>query len=177
MIKTPKHKYQKDSLTIKKSTLARWFYLLAIVALLIWVFTVNIKSASGEIGQAPIFPQVEKVTEKPQNTIEAPKPAPVAKSSHLTPSQEEVADQIREIAKEMGYQAPEWLVRLARCESNLNPNSLGDGKHSRGLFQIHSGFHPTITDEQAYSIDWSTRWTITQLMNGKSYLWTCADLI
>lgn len=129
-------------------------------------------------GESPTIAPVVKTVEKPQLTVEAPKPAVIAKSALLTPSQEEVADQIRAIAKEMNYQAPEWLVRLARCESGLRPNANGDGHYnSRGLFQISKFYHPTVTDEQAYSVDFSTRWTINKLMNGGSGLWTCTKII
>jgi hypothetical protein len=158
----------------KKHIQTLYYFGILLIFTLCMALLLMAEPASGEAVYAPVpTPKVETV----QTTTPAPKPAVIAKSSQLSPSQEEVADQIRAIAKEMGYQAPEWLVRLARCESGLRPNALGDGGHSRGLFQIHSGYHPTVTDEQAYSIDFSTRWTINKLMNGGSGLWTCTKII
>lgn len=34
-------------------------------------------------------------------------------------------------------QSAEALIRVARCESRLDPNAVGDSGHSVGLFQVH----------------------------------------
>lgn len=31
------------------------------------------------------------------------------------------------------------LLKMAECESNFNPNALGDGNRARGVFQYHEG--------------------------------------
>ena len=61
--------------------------------------------------------------------------------------------QIREIAKEFDFKWEDWLVKLAFCESSLNQYAVGDNGNSRGLFQIHKGYHPNVTDEQAFNMD------------------------
>jgi hypothetical protein len=84
-----------------------------------------------------------------------------------------VVDTITLVAHEHGFADTEYLFALARCESGLNPGAIGDGGSSRGLWQIHQGYHPTITDEQAHDPVWSTAWTIQKLEAGAYRLWTC----
>jgi hypothetical protein len=64
------------------------------------------------------------------------------------------------------------------CESNGNPYAIGDSGKSLGLWQIHRGYHPTVTPEQAFDVYASTRWSIEKaLKDGKGKpswsAWTC----
>jgi len=114
-----------------------------------------------------------------------PTPAPVVRpspshalrrsASGLSEAQEAVKAQILAIAEEEGYQAPLFLSRLAMCESGLNP--LAKNKHSSalGLFQILDSHGLTV--EQRTDVDFATRWTIDQLMEGHASWWVCTDII
>lgn len=55
------------------------------------------------------------------------------------------------------------LKALCTLETNCNPERIGDGGKSYGLYQIHRGYHPDITIEQAKDIEWSTQWTLNRL--------------
>lgn len=55
------------------------------------------------------------------------------------------------------------LYAIAEHESHLNPQAVGDGGKSYGLFQIHRGYHPDITVAQATDPFWSATWTISRL--------------
>lgn len=86
-----------------------------------------------------------------------------------------IPDQIRKIAKEEHYQAPEFLVRLAECESRFDPLAKNPLSSARGLFQITDVHGLTI--EQRNSVDFSTRWTIHKLQDGGAGIWVCTSII
>lgn len=99
---------------------------------------------------------------------------PVSKPSAPAPlPSNEVAEQIREIAAEKGFASPDYLVRLAHCESTLNPNAVGDHGMSRGLFQIHAGYNPHVSDACAFDVRCSAEWTINMLEQGLQSRWSC----
>lgn len=88
-----------------------------------------------------------------------------------------VPDQIRVIAQKQGFQWPDYLVKLAYCESRFDPLAIGDSGKSRGLFQIHKGFHPEVSNEQAFNIRYATEWTIKMINSGKQKQWSCNSII
>lgn len=70
--------------------------------------------------------------------------------------------------------SPKYLVKLAKCESSLNPTiqskfqqSYGR-EQSFGLFQIHLKAHPHISVEQALDPVFNTTWAIEQIKKGKA---------
>lgn len=87
-----------------------------------------------------------------------------------------VANQIREIARQEGFVEKELLVKLAFCESSLNPTAKGDNGDSLGLFQINSRWHD-LPDEERMDIKKSTLWTIDQIEQGNLNIWTCGRKI
>jgi len=89
----------------------------------------------------------------------------------------DVETQIRTIANEEDFEWVDYLVRLAKCESKLDPNAIGDSGHSRGLYQIHNLYHPSVSDEEAFDIEWSTKWTMDMINDGYQHYWTCNRLI
>jgi len=92
---------------------------------------------------------------------------------------EDVETIIRNSAKEYGV-SEELMIKLAQCESTLNPNAIGDTfmpKPSVGLFQINLHYHPDITREQALDPKFSADWTAKQIKNGKLHLWSCSKKI
>jgi len=72
---------------------------------------------------------------------------------------ETVEETIRRVANEEMVD-PDLAVKVARCESNLNPkvvNINADGSQDKGLFQINNKWHPEVTDQEAFNIEASTR--------------------
>lgn len=88
-----------------------------------------------------------------------------------------IEDDIRRIADAKNFPYTEYLVKLAVCESALNPNANGDSGKSWGLYQLHLGYHPYITPEQATDIEWSTAWTMEQILAGRQHLWSCDKIV
>lgn len=94
-----------------------------------------------------------------------------------------VEDQIRAIAEARNFKWTDYLVRLAYCESRLDPNTVNvhgnkpKESYDRGLFQINSHWHKEVTNEQAFDISWSTNWTIDMINAGKQGQWACNKII
>lgn len=65
---------------------------------------------------------------------------------------------------------------VIKCESNFNPNAVGDSGYSRGLVQIHSRYWPEITDEMAFDPEFAITFLAEKLSEGKGRLWTCYRL-
>jgi hypothetical protein len=61
-------------------------------------------------------------------------------------------------------------MAMAWTESRtFNYRALGDGNKSYGAWQIHRGYHPEVTIEQAIDPYWAAKWTIKRLL-AKGYL-------
>ena len=88
-------------------------------------------------------------------------------------------ESIREIILREASVLPSPLLALeiATCESNLNPEAVGDAGMSRGIWQIHKKYWPEITDEQAFDPVWSTKWAIGKMKENKYSLWTCYKIV
>jgi len=72
---------------------------------------------------------------------------------------------------------PELCVKVARCESNLNPQAINtntDGSRDRGLFQINDKYHPEATDEQCFSPEWSTKFFCKAFKEGHLSWWSAS---
>jgi len=65
------------------------------------------------------------------------------------------------------------LRAVMRCESRFDPWAIGDKGKSRGLWQIHRGYNPTVTDEEAFGVRSSTRWAVQRILRGEGYKWSC----
>jgi hypothetical protein len=65
-------------------------------------------------------------------------------------SAEEILTVIQEAAARHGVSAPA-MVALARCESRLDPNAVGDHGQSIGLFQIHNAGLLSLFRQQGYT--------------------------
>lgn len=84
-------------------------------------------------------------------------------------------DLIRQKARENNLNE-EKVIFIAKCESQINPNALGDGNlsckktnkpmRSRGIWQINECGHPEISDEQAFDKNWSTDWAMNIFKKG-----------
>ena len=84
-----------------------------------------------------------------------------------------IEDKIRRIAKQENFPV-DILYRLINCESQWDINAIGDYGKSYGLYQIHRGYHPEVSVEEARDVIKSTQWTIQRFKQGKWYWWTCA---
>lgn len=62
---------------------------------------------------------------------------------------------------------------VIRCESNYNPNAVGDHGYSYGLVQIHLPSHLDITKAQAFDPDFAINYLASQIKQGNGKLWTC----
>jgi len=80
---------------------------------------------------------------------------------------------IRKIAKAEGVD-PELAVRVAKCESNLNPKAVNvnkGGDRDRGLFQINSKYHPDVSDEDAFDPIFSAEFFCHAFKNNNLSWW------
>jgi len=78
------------------------------------------------------------------------------------------------IAKQEGID-PSLAVRVAICESNLNPYAVNYNPKNgtdRGLFQWNNLYHPEITDEMAFDPEKSTRLFCQAVKEGHLYWWS-----
>lgn len=83
---------------------------------------------------------------------------------------------IRKIAKEEGVD-PELAVKVARCESSLNPTALNmnaTGSRDRGIFQINDKWHPEVTDDEAFNVEFSTKFFCTAMKGGNLSWWNAS---
>lgn len=87
--------------------------------------------------------------------------------------QTSVKEKIKDIANSHNFKWPDYLIRLAWCESRFDPNAVGDNGHSRGLFQIHNLYHPEVSDMCAFDIECATKWTMWRINSGYQHEWTC----
>lgn len=92
---------------------------------------------------------------------------------------ETVEEEIRRLASEANFKWIDWLVRLARCENtNLIPTLRGHmDDRDRGIFQINSYWHSEVSDECAFDVECSTKWTMWRVNNGYQHEWMCNELI
>ena len=84
---------------------------------------------------------------------------------------------IRKIASKEGVD-PELAVRVAKCESNLNPlavNKNTDGSRDRGLFQINEKWHPDVSDEVAFNPITATEFFCKAYKEGHLDWWSCSQ--
>jgi len=100
-----------------------------------------------------------------------------------TDEQRKVEIEIRKIAKEKNFKWPTYLVRLAYCESRLNPaniNTKGNkpaGSKDRGLFQYNSHWQKVVSDECAFDLRCSVEKTIEKINAGGQGIWVCNKII
>jgi len=106
----------------------------------------------------------------------------IVKEVKLITNNPDVEFQIRAIADELNFEWPDYLVKLAKCESSMNPKAVSkpnrNGSVDRGLFQWNSKLPPLeITEECSLDIDCSTRKTIEAINLGKQHHWMCNKIV
>ena len=58
------------------------------------------------------------------------------------------------------------------CESRHNPDAVGDAGQSHGLFQIHLGYNPEVSVEQARDPKRAIAWSVPRLLDTPEW-WSC----
>jgi hypothetical protein len=97
-------------------------------------------------------------------------------------SQEETTEEtIRRVCKQEIVD-PDLAVRVAKCESSLNPKAVNinaPDSIDRGIFQINSKYHPEVTEAQAFDPEFSTQFFCRAFKAGNLSWWnaskTCWD--
>lgn len=68
----------------------------------------------------------------------------------------------------------EVMNTVVKCESNYNPNAVGDNGNSFGVSQIHlPSWGGAITEEQARDPRFALDFMAKHLSEGRGRLWTC----
>lgn len=83
---------------------------------------------------------------------------------------------IERIAKQEGVD-PILAIKVARCESSLNPNATNtntDGSIDRGIYQINSKWHPEVSADQAFDAEFSARFFCKQFKAGMLSDWNAS---
>lgn len=91
-------------------------------------------------------------------------------------SREEMEAFAEQQAHEMGVSSA-VVKAVISCESGWNPEARGDGGYSRGLVQIHSQYHPDVTDEMADDPRYAITFLVEHLAAGQGNLWTCYRML
>ncbi len=65
------------------------------------------------------------------------------------------------------------IHRVVKCESQYNPNAIGDEGTSFGLAQIHLPAHPEVSRAQALDPEFAISFLAKNLAKGKGAMWTC----
>ena len=101
----------------------------------------------------------------------------------------DIESEVRRIAKENNFEWTDYLIKLMKCENlrhsgdELDPkrdNTTGNypaKSRDRGLFAINSYHHYEVSDECAYDIECSTKWTMERINKGYQSEWMCNDRI
>lgn len=87
----------------------------------------------------------------------------------IFPFRQDVQRRISEIEPELA----DTLILLAKCESTLNSDAVGDYGNSYGLYQVFLKWHPEVSQAQAQDIEFATRWTASKIRQGQGHLWSC----
>ena len=68
------------------------------------------------------------------------------------------------------------MVRIARCESHLNPRAVGDNGQSIGLFQVHMPAHPWAGPAWRLTQPWHNARVARRILReqGLDAWWTCS---
>lgn len=125
---------------------------------------------------------IKKITE--ESTIETTEAKTInkeiekeEKKTEEAKTEKEIIDLIKKTAKEYGVDE-ELAVRVAKCESGLNPKAINinaPDSIDRGLYQINSKWHPEVTEEQAFNIQFSINFFCEAVKNGYIRWWKASQ--
>ncbi len=83
-----------------------------------------------------------------------------------------ITEQIHQIAQNNNFDDAALLVRIAKCESTLNPKAKNAHSSATGLFQILD-MHGLTTEERE-NVETSTTWTIEKINAGGLSAWNAS---
>lgn len=140
------------------------------------------KSPTDSIDIVSVHKAPEKKAEvslpEPAKIEEVTPPAPAIEAS----SDDDIENIVRQAARNHGIDEDNF-VRIAKCESTLNPNSVNynyyDNGNPSGLFQHLAGYWPARAARHGYPgasvFDATANANVTAAMfaAGQSYLWEC----
>ena len=91
------------------------------------------------------------------------------------------AESIPDIVERVAYQykvSPKKMLKVMKCESNLNPNAELHTKweDSIGISQINLKAHKDVTLEQAKDPEFAATFMAKEFSKGNSKIWTCARI-
>lgn len=78
-----------------------------------------------------------------------------AEAPELPLQDQPIENIVTHFANEYGV-SPELMLAVMRCESNGNPNTVGDGGRSRGVFQIQKPTWDRFTKEMGETLDYTS---------------------
>lgn len=117
------------------------------------------------------FPQKQTVCEIATSTIEIIATSTKEAVKEVSKATSSVKDRIIAEAENLcnKYTLGDFCVKdllgMAWTESRYNDKAIGDGGKSHGLYQIHLGYHPDVTVNQAEDIRFATEWTLKRLLH------------
>lgn len=100
--------------------------------------------------------------------------------------QSSIAETIKQVAQEEGFEDWKLLERIMFCESSLKVDEYRDGDYwnysvnptngsmDRGFAQISAKWNPHISDETAYSLKGSVRFLSNEINAGKLWKWNAS---
>jgi Transglycosylase SLT domain len=91
--------------------------------------------------------------------------------SNGKPNTREVKAYVRTQAVKNGVD-PQLALWIVKHESSFNPHARGDGDASRGLWQISKVYHPEVSDDDAFGVTTSTKWSLQRIRDGKVNEWS-----
>lgn len=97
--------------------------------------------------------------------------------AEIPPGRSKVAQRIRKVCKTYNVDA-DLAVRVARCESDLDPLSINinrKGSIDRGIFQFNDKYEPTVDDDCAFNIECSTKEFCIRVKRGELWRWNASQ--
>ena len=73
----------------------------------------------------------------------------------------------------------ELLIKLAKCESSLNPDAIHvnkNGSADLGIMQINT-IHKDISNSDKFNVEKAVKWTLEKIKKGDGNIWVCWNKI
>lgn len=156
-----------------KRLLKLGFYLLPFV---LFLFNFSERRAAAVSTPAPraASPSLKVMARKVHDAPLAGAPRVSADPFHLSNGKantQEVKAYVRTQAVKNGVD-PQLALWIVKHESSFNPRARGDGDASRGLWQISKVYHPEVSDDDAFGVTTSTKWSLQRIRDGKVNEWS-----
>jgi hypothetical protein len=160
-------------MAMTKKLLNLGFYFLPFV-LFLFNFTERRASAVSIPAPGNISPSLKVVVHKNHGALSTGAPGAAADLFQLSsgrPDTQKVKAYVRTQAAKNGVD-PQLALWIVKHESSFNPHARGDGDASRGLWQISRIYHPEVSDDDAFGVATSTKWSLQRIRDGKVNEWS-----